>query len=517
MAIELPESERERLAAGDRRWQQWRGGGEPIPTVVQVAKAEGSTPTWDVAIAGGTLGILVGTALVQRGWRVWLGEAGALQGRTQEWNISRPELQTLVTLGLLTESEMATVVATHYERGRIRFHGGLDLWVTDVLNLGVSPAQLLALLKAKFLAGGGHLAEFAPLGEAVVHRRNVTARFGPERIAARLLVDAMGHFSPIARQARRGDRPDSVCLVLGGCAAGLPAWDWGDVIATLGPITDGLQYFWEAFPAQDGRTTYLFTYADTHPARPTFTQLWQHYAETVPVYQATDPAAIQMKRLLFGFFPSYRRSPLTYPWGRVVAIGDSSGQQSPLSFGGFGAMVRHLPRLVTALDELLRADALTPQDLALVQPYQPGLATTWLFNRTMTVPPHAHWHPQQVNRTLSAAFAALAAGGDRRLQPFLQDVVQWGPLTATLATMAWQNPGLVAQTIHQVGPVALTSWLGHYLALGGYNLLDRLSQNLPAFQDPTNVYGHLWQAAWRYGSGRDGVTPQTYRPQSHSG
>ncbi|MGQ9865515.1 MAG: FAD-binding oxidoreductase [Pseudanabaenaceae cyanobacterium] len=505
MTIELSVADRERLAAGDRRWQQWRRGGEPIPTVVQRERSAGSLPAWDVAIAGGTLGILLGTALVQRGWRVWLGEAGVLQGRTQEWNISPGELQTLVDLGLLTASEMTTVVATHYERGRVRFHGGIDLWVTDVLNLGVSPARLLALLKAKFLAGGGHLAEFSPFREAVVHRRSVTARFGEGHTTARLLVDAMGHFSPIARQARRGDRPDSVCLVLGGCAEGLPAWDWGDVIATLGPITDGLQYFWEAFPAQDGRTAYLFTYADTHPSRPTLSRLWQHYAQAMPVYQETDPAAIRMKRLLFGFFPSYRRSPLTYPWGRVVAIGDSSGQQSPLSFGGFGAMVRHLPRLVTALDGLLRADALTAQDLALAQPYQPGLATTWLFNRTMTVPPHARWHPQQVNRTLSAAFAALAAGGDRRLRPFLQDVVQFGPLTATLATMVWQHPGLVAQILPQVGPVDLAQWLGHYLALGGYSLLDRLSHTLPAFRDPTNVYGHLWQAAWRYGAGRDGL------------
>ncbi|MFQ3679143.1 MAG: FAD-binding oxidoreductase, partial [Pseudanabaenaceae cyanobacterium] len=463
---------------------------------------------WDVAIAGGTLGILLATALVQRGWRVWLGEAGVLQGRTQEWNISPGELQRLVALGLLTEAELVAVVVTAYERGRVRFHGGIDLWVTDVLNWGVSPARLLALLRQKFLAGGGHLAEGAPFGDAVVQRRSVTARFGSERVTARLLVDAMGHFSPIARQARRGDRPESVCLVLGGCATGLPAWDWGDVIATLSPIEDGLQYFWEAFPAQDGRTTYLFTYADAHPSRPTFARLWEHYAQTLPVYQETDPAAIQMQRLLLGFFPSYRRSPLTYPWGRTVAIGDSSGQQSPLSFGGFGALVRHLPRLVTALDELLRADALAPQDLAWVQPYQPGLASTWLFNRTMTVPPNANGDPQRVNRTLSAAFAALAQGSDRRLRPFLQDVVQFGPLTATLATMAWQNPGLVAQVIQQVGPIELARWLGHYLALGSYSLLDRLSTALSAFQDPTNVYGRLQQAAWRYGAGRDEFSVQ---------
>ncbi|NJK60760.1 MAG: FAD-binding oxidoreductase, partial [Oscillatoriales cyanobacterium SM2_1_8] len=456
---------------------------------------------------GGTWAFCWGRPWCRRGWRVLVCEAGALQGRIQEWNLSRGELQRFLALGLLTAAEAETVVATEYERGRVRFHGGIDLWVTDVLNLGVSPARLLALLKQKFLDGGGILQEGSPFGGATVHRRSVTVQVGTETTTARLLVDAMGHFSPIARQARQGDRPDSVCLVMGGCAQGLPAEPWGDVLATIAPIEDGLQYFWEAFPAQDGRTTYLFTYADTHPDRPTFAQLWQRYAATMPAYQAADPEAIAMKRVLFGFFPSYRRSPLTYPWGRVLAIGDSSGQQSPLSFGGFGAMARHLPRLVMGVDELLRADALTAADLGWVQPYQPGLASTWLFNRTMTVPPQAPWPPQRVNATLSAAFAALAQGGDRRLQPFLQDVVQFGPLTATMATMAWQNPAIVAQAIQQVGALDLGRWFGHYLALGSYSLLDRLSDRLPAFREPTNLYGHLWQAAWRYGSGRDALTP----------
>ena len=34
-------------------------------------------------------------------------------------------------------------------------------------------------------------------------------------------------------------------------------------------------------------------------------------------------------------------------------VGDASGIQSPLSFGGFGALTRHLPRLQTAIAEAL--------------------------------------------------------------------------------------------------------------------------------------------------------------------
>jgi flavin-dependent dehydrogenase len=43
---------------------------------------------------------------------------------------------------------------------------------------------------------------------------------------------------------------------------------------------------------------------------------------------------ITFKRVLFGFFPTYRQSPLQPAFDRVLQIGDASGIQSPLSFGG---------------------------------------------------------------------------------------------------------------------------------------------------------------------------------------
>ena len=41
-----------------------------------------------------------------------------------------------------------------------------------------------------------------------------------------------------------------------------------------------------------------------------------------------------------------------------MQIGDSSGMLSPLSFGGFGALVRHLVRLTTGLNTCLKNDFL---------------------------------------------------------------------------------------------------------------------------------------------------------------
>ena len=48
-----------------------------------------------------------------------------------------------------------------------------------------------------------------------------------------------------------------------------------------------------------------------------------------------------------------RKSPLQPQFDRVLQIGDASGIQSPLSFGGFGALSRHLPRLKAAISDAL--------------------------------------------------------------------------------------------------------------------------------------------------------------------
>jgi hypothetical protein len=49
-----------------------------------------------------------------------------------------------------------------------------------------------------------------------------------------------------------------------------------------------LQYFWEAFPAGTGpadRTTYMFTYLDAHPDRPSLEDLLEDYWRLMPEYQ----------------------------------------------------------------------------------------------------------------------------------------------------------------------------------------------------------------------------------------
>ena len=503
---QMPGNPLEGLRRTDRLWQSVKDGTQPTPTVIEES-LDAIAVDWDVVVCGGTLGILLGAALAQRGWRVALLERGTLRGRDQEWNISRHELQVFVELALLTEAELQQAIATEYNPARIAFLNSPDVWVRDVLNIGVDPVSLLEMLKQKFLACGGQLFEHTPFEGAIVHPDGVTVNAGQQSFKTRLVLDAMGHFSPIVQQARHGKKPDAVCLVVGTCASGFPENSTGDLMATFTPMQQQCQYFWEAFPARDGRTTYLFTYLDAHPDRPSLEALFDDYFRLMPDYQTVSLEQLQFKRALFGFFPCYRQSPLKPQWQRILPIGDSSGGQSPLSFGGFGAMVRHLARLTGGIHEALQGDRLSRNALALLQPYQPNLAVTWLFQRAMSVGMNQTIDPDQINNLLAIVFQTMNTLGDPVLKPFLQDVVQFPALLRTLAQTALAHPRLILKIIPHVGFPTLIAWLFHFTSLAVYAALYPLGRSMsPQIKllPPTQQYDyHRWLEALEYGSGGD--------------
>ncbi|MFM6038171.1 MAG: FAD-dependent oxidoreductase [Sphaerospermopsis kisseleviana] len=501
---QLPGNVLNGLRRTDQILTSLRSDNQTFTEVVKQNSAPLNSVDWDVIICGGTLGILIGCALAVRGVRVALLERGILQGREQEWNISRKELSVFRELELLTETELETTIVTEYNPARVSFSGGTEVWVEDVLNIGVDPVYLLATLKNRFLSVGGILFENTPFNEAVVHPDGVIVN---NQFKARLLLDAMGHLSPISKQARQGKKTDALCLVVGSCAEGFPKNDSGDLLLSFTPLQNQCQYFWEAFPAKDGRTTYLFTYMDAAPQRLSLEDLFEEYFRLLPEYQGVEISQLNFKRALFGFFPSYRESPLQTLWDRILPVGDSSGNQSPLSFGGFGAMIRHLQRLTFGIEEALKTNQLSSQSLKLLQPYQPSLSVTWLFQKAMSVGVNQQIPPQQINQLLSSVFAEMEKLGNPVLKPFLQDVVQFSALTQTLLKTGFSHPVLVAKIIPQVGLLSLFDWILHYGNLFIFTLLFSLSsilepiiKNLPSDQQ---YYYHRWVDAWKFGSGGD--------------
>ncbi len=501
---QLPGDALSELRRTDELWRALREDRLPVPQVVQESDVLLETVDYDVIICGGTLGILIGAALAQKGWRVALLERGVLRGRAQEWNISRHELQVFVELELLTEEELETAIATQFNPVRVSFLGGSEVFAQDVLNNGVDPIFLLETLKQKFCNSGGKLFENTPFQEVTLHPNGVSIQ---KKFTARLMLDAMGHFSPIVRQARQGKKPDAMCLVVGSCAKGFPENNSGDLIVSFTPIQNQCQYFWEAFPARDGRTTYLFTYLDAEVDRISLETLFEEYFHLLPKYQNIELSQLQFERVLFGLFPCYRDSPLKPKWDRILPIGDSSGSQSPLSFGGFGAMVRHLKRLTEGIHEALEADVLHRSGLAPLQPYQPNLTVTWLFQRAMSVGIDQKIEPNQINELLAIVFQEMQQLGDPVLKPFLQDVVQFLPLFQTLARTGFSHPKLVLKIIPQVGVLILLDWIRHFINLAIYSIVYPVGKTLLPWTKNLlpiqQYYWNRWIQAWEYGSGRD--------------
>ena len=504
----------------DAFWKVYRQENQAIAQVVDIKQSKLVDKEFDVIVCGGTLGIFIASALQRCGWRVAVIEQGLLRGRAQEWNISRQELNVFTELNLLTEAELEQAIATVYNPARVGFQGGKELWVKDILNIGIDPIYLLEVLKQKFLDAGGILFEQTGFKQATVYDNGISVEILPKRsldsggtesIRGRLLLDVMGHFSAIAKQARSqvsGNlKPDGVCMVVGSCAKGMPSKPYGDLIYSFTPIQRQCQYFWEAFPARDGRTTYMFTYVDADPMRPSFTELMEDYLFWLPKYQEVKLEQLQFERFLLGFFPSYKQNPLQTPWHRILQVGDSSGMQSPLSFGGFGAMLRHLPRLTDSLNSALAGDWLTSADLRSLQPYQPNLSVTWLFQKSMSVAVNQQIEADRINYLLNVTFTEMEKLGDRVLYPFLQDVVQFMPLAQTMLAMSIADPVLVIKIMKQVGGGTLLDWLKHYLGLGLYSGLNQVADTFaPAIANLLPEQQYQWQnrlTKWRYGSGGD--------------
>ncbi|EIE26315.1 hypothetical protein COCSUDRAFT_11899 [Coccomyxa subellipsoidea C-169] len=360
--------------------------------------------------------------ILLRGHRVSIIEKRRVEGRIQEWNVSRHELQDLVELGLVTEPELSQSIATEFNPVHIGFYDELkpqpDIVAHDVLNLGVNPRTLLGFMRARFLEQGGIIYEGAAFHTAEVY---------PEGVKIQQCGNVQGHWSPIVRQMRGSSRPDGMCLVVGSCATSFPAErnKSGDFMRTVTDAEDDMQLFWQAFPAQGGaaRTTYMFTYADCAKQRPSLQALLDRYFELLPGYQGVPLSSLKFQRVLFGGFPCYSSSPLQPQFDRILQVGDASSSQSPLSFGGFGSMLRHLRRLTEGLDAALQQDRLSRKALILIQPYQPCLAAAWLFQRSMALQmgqsraPRGRrgqlsgfLPPSHINRLLRANFRVMQVG-----------------------------------------------------------------------------------------------------------
>ncbi|KAF2284898.1 hypothetical protein GH714_032155 [Hevea brasiliensis] len=471
---------------------------------------------FDVVVCGGTLGIFIATALSAKGLQVGIVERNILKGREQEWNISKKELLELVEVGILTEDDIEQATAVKFNPNRCGFEDKGEIWVEDILNLGVLPVKLIEAMKKRFISLGGVILEGYSVSSIRVYEDAAVLQLVEgNTLSSRLIVDAMGNFSPVVKQIRRGRKPDGVCLVVGSCARGFKDNSTSDVIyssSSVKKIGDSeVQYFWEAFPAGSGptdRTTYMFTYVNPQPGSPKLEELLEDYWDLMPKYQGVSLDNLEILRVIYGIFPTYRDSPLPAAFNRILQFGDASGIQSPVSFGGFGSLTRHLGRLSTGIYEAINGDFLDADSLSLLNPYMPNLSASWLFQKAMSAKQNSNVSPEFINELLHVNFQSMQKLGDPVLRPFLQDVIQLEPLAKTLGLVMLTKPQIIPSIFKQVGIPVLLDWSGHFFMLSYYTFLSSFAD--PVIRPLLNVFPSKikfeWKRhleAWKYGSGLD--------------
>uniref|UniRef100_A0A164ZW91 Uncharacterized protein n=1 Tax=Daucus carota subsp. sativus TaxID=79200 RepID=A0A164ZW91_DAUCS len=449
--------------------------------------ADKEVDTFDVVVCGGTLGIFIATALSSKGLRVGIVEKNVLKGREQDWNISRKEMLELVEVGILEEEDIEHATSATFNPNRCGFEGKGEIWVENILNLGVSPSKLIEKMKTRFNSFDGVILEGLGVSSICVYDDAAILQLDSgKRLSSRLVIDAMGNFSPVVKQIRGGRKPDGFCLVVGSCCRGFKDNKTSDVIYSSAEVMQvgesQVQYFWEAFPAGSGlmdRTTYMFTYVDPQPGSPKLEELLEDYWNLMPDYQGVSLDDLEILRVIYGIFPTYRDSPLPSAFDRILQFGDASGIQSPVSFGGFGSLTRHLGRLTNGIYEAISGNLLDSDNLSLLNPYMPNLSASWLFQRAMSARKESSVSPDFINQLLCVNFQSMQRLGDPVLKPFLQ-----------------------------VGIPVLLDWFGHFTMLGYYTFLSVfidpiISPSIGTLPDKTRFKWKRQLEAWKYGAGLD--------------
>jgi lycopene cyclase CruA len=287
-------------------------------------------------------------------------------------------------------------------------------------------------------------------------------------ITGRLLIDGLGASSPHAAF-------DLCCPTVGGVLSGLDAGDGplevdpllGEILVTTEDVEEDRQHIWEGFPGPGGRfTAYLFYY--TEPARlpeHPLLELYERFFIARPRYKR---GAARLDKATYGFIPAYSRlRPMpTAPRDRVILVGDAAGRHSPLTFCGFGSMIRSFGPVAEALRARLDDDRLDRRSLSSVWREPAGLQVMGGLT-LMMVPGRATGRdPKQVNRLLDAAFASLAELGNETYAAFVRDEIGFRDFVRFLRRTAERHPTVYDEVFATLTKGELTRWTWRLVQLG---------------------------------------------------
>jgi lycopene cyclase CruA len=224
----------------------------------------------------------------------------------------------------------------------------------------------------------------------------------------------------------------------------------GEIIVTIDPIVERRQHMWEAFPGRPREvTTYLFYYARAREPV-SLLDLYARFFRTLSSYKRGDAALL---RPTFGLIPGWSRlSPAPEPPdARVVLVGDAAARHSPLTYCGFGAMLRSLGRAADAIERATDAGACR----GCVVDDAPIHALTGALAHVMAA---RRFSGQDLNELLDAAFATLHEMGPEPHANFLRDEMDVPTFVEFLRRTASKHPRVWRKVLRGLGIKAAGRW-----------------------------------------------------------
>lgn len=433
----------------------------PLP-VPPAAPVRGDHCDFDVVIAGGGLSLLLAPVLAARGLRVAVFDRGHIGAVHREWNCSAEELAPLWETGLLPRETVDALVLNRYRHGFCRWHGGGTYPVTGALDHAVDASALLEAVRSRAEATGVRLYDRHPVtgdaaGPDAVRVAFQTPEGASSAVTARILVDARGSASPRARA-------DLTCPTVGGVFTGLAEGaddpqridpTVGEILVTTEGIVEGRQHIWEAFPGRPGETTlYLFAYEPMSSRRPgDLTRLYARFFERLPDYKRGDA---RMVRPTFGHIPGWSRQapgPVSeHP--RIVLFGDAAARHSPLTFCGFGKMLRSFGPVADALVHAVWK-GVGPGDPT---PEEPIHRLTGALALVMARPPTAPEGADSLNTLLDAAFRRLHGLGDAAYRDLIRDRLDVRRFVKFAWSTSRERPEVYDAVFRVLGPMGAARW-----------------------------------------------------------
>lgn len=412
----------------------------------------------DVVFAGGGLSLLVAAELARHGVSVAVLERARAGHAHREWNASEEELAPLVSTGIFSAEECARFVVARYREGLCAFHRGAPRRVRGVLDCAVDAGPMLSHVRAVAAARGVRFLDEASVVAVGAGRSSV--RVGFERpgevgeLVARVLVDARGSSSPSATA-------DLVCPTVGGVFRGLRRGSdsravdpmVGEILVTTEGAVDGRQHIWEGFPGRDGEiTVYLFYYALAGDVPPdALAKLYERLFAQFGSYKDGEP---ELVRPTFGYIPGWSRLALapSPPSSRIALVGDAAARHSPLTFCGFGSMLRSF---VPAAEAIARAVAEREAPPRNIVPEEPVHAWTGALARVMA---SGVLEGDKLNVLLDAAFGVLEDMGNDAFADLLKDRMRGPAFTDFLLRTARRRPVVYSDVLRALGPLASLRW-----------------------------------------------------------